>query len=48
MTGLVTMPLLAKRCSKARSPEQRRRDDAIVLGSGLFTVFLCVFVVLFG
>lgn len=34
-------------CSAPRTPEQRRQDDALVLGSGLFTVFLCLFVVLF-
>ena len=29
------------------TPEQRARDEALVLGSGLFTVFLCLFIVLF-
>ena len=36
------------RCTGQRNPGERRRDDALVLGSSLFTVFLCLFVVLLG
>jgi hypothetical protein len=41
-------PATSKRCTSPRTPEQRRRDDAVVLGSSLFTVFLCLFIVLLG
>lgn len=30
-----------------QTPEQGARDEWLVLGSSLFTVFLCLFVVLF-
>ena len=39
------MPNL-RSCPK-RTPEQRHRDDALVLGSSLFTVFVSLFIVLF-
>ena len=35
-------------CDTRRTPAERRREDALVLGSSLFTVFLCLFVVLLG
>lgn len=38
-------PMTTKRTC-TRTPEQRRHDDALVLGSSLFTVFLSLAIVL--
>lgn len=35
-------------CRREWTVEQRKRQDAIALSGGLFTVFLCLFIVLLG
>ena len=37
-----------RRSCPDRTPEQRRRDDVLVLGSSLFTVAMSLLVVLLG
>lgn len=40
--------MTSRRQCPNRTPEQRRRDDALVLGSSLFTVAVSLFIVLLG